>query len=700
MKFNKFRAFTLAEVMILLLTLSILLAAFAPVFTTRYSNYSTDEVWSFVSGDDNNDAYFDTTNKTFTAQAFVGISPANKLDVMNASSYDSSANSQVYSKLIIRASNDLNVGKLQNQMQFRYANSNNSAAGTLVGTLFAGNGNMLVGGKYANIKSDAQWNTSYGQETMSSITKGDANTAVGFGSLKNLTTGSYNTAVGYMAGSKVTSGTGNIFIGYGTGSESGPNISNNTVIGNNAALKLTGSNNTLIGNNVMSENKSSSGSNNTAAGNNALKILTSGSNNTAVGYNSLSKLTSGSFNTAFGDNSCLSNTNGSFKTCIGTRAGSPDEAENNSLTPSAGLFTGDHERVFIGGVPVQNVKGPDHPGAVLEVHNITGQQPYSNPINNVGNASVVINGNLIVRGISYFEMPIVTQYNYNSANKKLPKGLVAMQLTDGGNNLKLFAGYDGADRTEKSNESCRGCKKHDYEDVKKQCICTAVSSRFAPGQKHNNHKRVYDAADSDLPVSSSYDWSSTMSGGNGLSGCDADGYNKGATYTDKSFNKTVRIERNASDGNAAERMTEKPYAHLNSGQSCCPMLSSDIRLKNVGEKFTAGLDEIRKLNIYNFTFKNDSEQRPHVGVIAQDLKKVFPTAVFKDENGYYKIRWDEMFYSAINSIKTLNSKIEKLASKIATDKERLAALKKDNAELNARLDKLADELEQIEARKK
>ena len=129
-------------------------------------------------------------------------------------------------------------------------------------------------------------------------------------------------------------------------------------------------------------------------------------------------------------------------------------------------------------------------------------------------------------------------------------------------------------------------------------------------------------------------------------------------------------------------------------------MKSDIRLKNVGEKFTAGLNEIRNLNVYNFTFKNDPNKTPRVGVIAQDLKKVFPSAVFKDSHGYYMIRWDEMFYAAINSIKELNTKIEKLASKIANDRQRLTALKNDNAELNARLDKLASELEQIEAKRK
>ena len=123
-------------------------------------------------------------------------------------------------------------------------------------------------------------------------------------------------------------------------------------------------------------------------------------------------------------------------------------------------------------------------------------------------------------------------------------------------------------------------------------------------------------------------------------------------------------------------------------------------MKNIGDKFTAGLAELKRLNIYNFTFKNDVRKLPQVGVMAQDLKMVFPNAVSKDKNGYYQIRWDEMFYAVINSVKELNVRIEKLASKISTDKSRVAALKKDNQELNAKLDKLETELNILETKNK
>ena len=94
------------------------------------------------------------------------------------------------------------------------------------------------------------------------------------------------------------------------------------------------------------------------------------------------------------------------------------------------------------------------------------------------------------------------------------------------------------------------------------------------------------------------------------------------------------------------------------------LLYSDIRLKDVGETFTSGLDDLNKLEFYHFTFKDDKDKTPYVGVIAQDLEKVFPTAVKTDKDGYLQIRWDEMFYSALNAIKELNTKVVAIGEKL------------------------------------
>ena len=101
---------------------------------------------------------------------------------------------------------------------------------------------------------------------------------------------------------------------------------------------------------------------------------------------------------------------------------------------------------------------------------------------------------------------------------------------------------------------------------------------------------------------------------------------------------------------------------------------SDRRLKYVGKESSAGLDKIRQLKVFNYTFKKDEKKTPHVGVIAQDLQKVFPDAVEKGVDGFLTIRMEDMFYAVINAIKELDSRVTRL--------------EKENQELKARIERL------------
>lgn len=701
MKYNKRKGFTLAEIMVLLATLTVLMAAFAPVFTRRYTATSLDDVWTFVPGDAQNDAYYDASNKKYTAQAFIGLTPVSKSDVNTMTKDDDSKSS--YAKVVVAASKSVNAGggrHVQNQFQFRYGNS---AAGTLLGNLFAGNNNLLLGGKYdkLSVLTNPNGNTAYGYNAMSALTNGDYNTAVGVNALSSISSGKANVGVGNNAGATLN-GNNNTILGTNAGSSLGVNSEGNTIIGSNAGQKVNGNRNTSIGDLSLFQ---AVGSGNTAVGSNALHDLTSGGQNVAVGGNSMSNLTTGSYNTAIGYNSCLSLTSGSYKTCIGVNSGSPKSMK----APYSNLFSGDTERVFIGTIPENNVKN-DVPAAVLEVHNVKGStNSNALPIQNTGNESVIVNGNLIVRGQTYLET-IIYRYGYIKRNlghtRYANKGLVWYMSDVAGKNsdgrqIYGFMGYDGIRRDGHSYQTCRNCGRgrHDYSDIRNNCICTAVAG---PGTLTT----TFTGGSGNVGVSKSYDWTSQTNNYNGTvaGNCDANynrscgGWNCQSSYTDRSFGTTVKLERCPECG-VVWNGTDRPLAHMKGVESCCPDLVSDIRLKNVGDSFTGGLAEIKKLNVYNYTFKNDPNKLPQVGVIAQDLKMVFPNAVTKGEDGYYKIRWDEMLYSAINAVKELNTKVINIAKRIESDRNRVANLKKDNAELNAQLDKLADEVTALETKK-
>ena len=49
--------------------------------------------------------------------------------------------------------------------------------------------------------------------------------------------------------------------------------------------------------------------------------------------------------------------------------------------------------------------------------------------------------------------------------------------------------------------------------------------------------------------------------------------------------------------------------------------------------------------------------------MAQDLQKVFPDAVTKGDDGYLRIRFEDMFYAIINAVKELDAKITAILSK-------------------------------------
>ena len=109
--------------------------------------------------------------------------------------------------------------------------------------------------------------------------------------------------------------------------------------------------------------------------------------------------------------------------------------------------------------------------------------------------------------------------------------------------------------------------------------------------------------------------------------------------------------------------------------------TSDMRLKNVNGEFTGGLDKINQLKTYNYTFKKDKKKAPHVGVMAQELQKVFPDAVTNDDKGFLMIRQDDMFYAMINSIKQLDKLIRGLVNADKLNEQKIKMLEAKNQQL-------------------
>jgi hypothetical protein len=115
-------------------------------------------------------------------------------------------------------------------------------------------------------------------------------------------------------------------------------------------------------------------------------------------------------------------------------------------------------------------------------------------------------------------------------------------------------------------------------------------------------------------------------------------------------------------------------------------IASDARIKNVVGGYTKGLTELLGIDPIVYTYKKNNalgivDPGEHIGIIAQEVQKVFPEAVSTDVNGYLHFNSDTLFWASVNAIKELDSKIE-------NQQKQIQELTAGNAALQGRLDAL------------
>lgn len=590
-------AYTIAEVMIVLLILTVIFAAFAPIITKRkLSSYkSSNAIWNKYNETKGFDAYFDPSNTRNTGTAFFGVKPDSHGAVTSTLT--------PLSRVVIRSGPVTSGNKLQRQIQFRFGRLSGNATekkyGKFAGTWLMDRQNVLLGGAYPNIDNtpdniEARDNVAIGYQSMNALKNAQGNTALGLSALSENISGKYNTAIGYNAGSTLQADY-NTYIGAGAGEKALG--SRNTAVGYQAGYNNSGSVNVFVGANA---GRTGSGSYNVGIGYDALRSV-SGNYNVAIGTGALKNLTTGSYNTAIGYNACSEVTTGSHKTCIGYNSGPGANTQTSYMSATGswsrgqtvsdylGSKTDNLERTYIGGRPYNY--GGD---AVMEIHNVGGTN--SNLINNPGvksNTTTVINGNLIVRGRTMMTI---------------------------GSKLWSFVEVDPK----------------------------GSSAEHSMGYYSNN--------------------------------------NIGTILAGNQQDYTVCYDTKVNTG---------PFPLKLKGGVCLDSTSSDRRLKNIGTRSIAGLKELNQLKIYDYTFKNDKSKHSQIGVMAQDLQKVFPNSVFEGPDGYLRIRWDEMFFASINAIKELDRKIVSLVNRATKVETQIARLEQENISLKTQVDALSVRVEKL-----
>ena len=641
-KARKKKAFTLAEMMVVMLILSIVLAAMAPVVTTR-SKVDQSSPWRYSEGN-LSDAYYG-----------LGESQTAMIGQREFTNTDETA------KLIINTS-----GTRPSHIAFKRGDTN-------IGLLRMENNAVMLG----SLNNSGTLGTS--AVSLGTDTKADGLDSVSVGrSAKS--TGSYSVAVGNLANSSATEtvSIGDSSLASGSGS-----------LALGAMSQATGSNSVAVG-----------------IGDDSINI--SGNEAVGIGYQAVS---TGSHSTAIGRIASATNTNA---LAIGN---SSEASEENAIA------IGDARATGLGSVAIGDAANAlsDYAVALGLNTNASGDQAIalgyytsmkgSNSIgigNNANsevsnaiaigtNASVLRGGGIAIGNNAYSGATNSTLYGDNaiaigSGSKMGNDYGVAIGNNSGHTNKGTYGvaiGYNACQYATGSNKICIGANSgpksgSDWAKDDTERIFIGSKSKFNDGaavlEVHNNSGKIWDGngkfvtADSTVVINGHL----VVKGGivstlwrKGESNDDINLYGRTGGQLEP-FDASGIISRYGSDDKGAFRSFNGNKFNTGSWGW------SDKRLKYVGKENTSGLDKIRQLKVFNYTFKKDETKTPRVGVIAQDLQKVFPDAVKKGSDGFLIIRMEDIFFAVINAIKELDARVT------ALEKEN-QFLKEQNKALDARL---------------
>jgi hypothetical protein len=91
--------------------------------------------------------------------------------------------------------------------------------------------------------------------------------------------------------------------------------------------------------------------------------------------------------------------------------------------------------------------------------------------------------------------------------------------------------------------------------------------------------------------------------------------------------------------------------------------TSDISLKENIEPIENALDKVSEIGGYTFNYIDTPEKGRVPGVIAQELEKVLPEAVYETDEGYKAVRYDNTIALLIEAIKELKQEVDSLKNK-------------------------------------
>ena len=689
--------------MVVMLIMSIVLAAMAPIMTTK-NKVDNSSPWKY-SPNNSSDAYF---GQGASMRAMIGQlngedTDNGKLIINNLGSSFSHIlfkNGNTILGDLYMSGNNLILGHRNGSSTSLGQNNINIGPNNWPSTDITGQSNIIIGDNAMTHLSTGSNNIGLGT-TLTALTTGTGNVTIGDNSLISVTTGDGNIGLGNEANPAITTASKTIAIGTNsvassigaiaigsnlTSSEAhGPEqdaaqarVSYSIAIGNNATSGANsggGQNSIAIGNQAKANSTSDSGTSgiaigaysnagdhSVALGTSALNSNTTGSDNIAVGTSALKSNTTGPGNIAIGENTLYSNTRGDDNIAIGRNAlYQSDTGGGNIAIGYQAMYYQNDINTGNTAVGYQAMVGTN---SASNYHNTAiGYRA----LNRAGNSAKGAGQNTAV-GSGALENNVTGFGNTAIGSDALNT------VRQGDYNTGL--GYYACANVTGSNKTCIGASSGPSYSAalgqgteKTIFLGDADTTVYIPGNLVVGKRAFIGASLGDSGTKRNCLFYNTERGWHGVYGYKGSG------------------DRDSWGFNMDDMINGRMWNDFRLGFTLKNYIS-DRRLKYVGTNNNDGLDKIKQLKVFNYVYKKDTTKTPHVGVIAQDLQKVFPNAVQKGKDGFLTIRMEDMFYAVINAIKELDAKITALQKENQELKQLVKQVQEDNKRLDQRLQKL------------
>ncbi len=634
------KGFSLAEALITLMIVSLILAAVIPVMSKKQN--TVDSMWRYASN--NSDIYFaNSTSQT----AVIGS------NTVPASSKGS--------RIVIVTPKDSSNDTI-NRSILDFYQTTSTGINNIGRIAFDDPQN------YPN----ASYNVAVGAGTLLKNTTGHTNTAIGSAAMANNTTGCRNTAIGHSSQDHTTEGSYNTSLG------------SNSLGSANAAILNTGSYNTSIGSSTMRGNTTGYG--NTTVGYAGLFTNSTGASNNAIGQYSMNMNTSGNNNVAVGSWALYSNTTGGGDVAIGN--GSLYENKTGDLNVGVGIdslrvLNSGTRNVAIGATALSGVKtGSDNIG--IGLHTML----YSEAGNN--NTAIGIGAMRDSKigdhntGVGWGSM---IQRTGGSANVGLGSYTLAGVNSTGNNNTAVGYGA-GWGIGGGSGNLCLGYMAGPTSD--------------------QNNKLYIDSIQTNTPLIFG-DFNSRYVTINPTSGLGPITFGD-TTYADMSFTGGSDSwfwfnNTGASNGATSIAYRSTPvFTVYNSGAATWSQggySSSDKRWKKNITPLQGSLEKISKLQGVNYYWKKKEfpkmpfNNKKQIGLIAQEVEKVYPELIFTTNDGYKYVDYGKLAPILIEGMKEIYHKLTAITLRVTNLENKISKLEKENKELKQKLSNQSIEIKDI-----